>query len=317
MSSSENEEIRDYFNGWLDAMMAVYGEVLEEWEENNYVQPFPDAQVTFKCNDCGKCCNFEQHDVWVYPSDMVKWLNEYETEKWIPLYLCALLPVQDLDGITGLGLPSQKNLTDQYREIMKKMKDKTIVQTLQAILDQLKVLNPSFDEKSDFCVYYNTNPKQGTGHCSIYEHRPIQCRSYPYDFPQFTKFVIPGQTEEIDLEDLPRCPPKTYTHGDPKRGVLTNADQRENVTFEKANYRTSSIIHDWAEESLDWKGLVEEDIGDIILEIFHKGILNLWRKSKVFPKPGGSNKGAGKRYVAGKRPQKSTSFKGKKKYSKN
>ena len=316
MNEMDSEEIREYFNSWLDAMMSVYGEVLEEWESNQYVQPYPDAQVTFKCNDCGKCCKFEQHDVWVYPSDIVKWLKDYEAKKWIPLILSALLPVQDLDKITGLGLPSQKNLTMQYKEIMKKNKDNTIHQTLQAILDQLKVLNPSYDENSEYCIYYNLNPDKGRGHCSIYEHRPIQCRSYPFDYPQFTKFVIPDNPEKINLADLPQCPPETYTHGNPSQGVLTNDEQRENVTFEKANYRTSSIVHQWAKESADWKELVEEEIGDIILEIFHDGVLNLWRKSKVISKPGREATGEVKRYVAGKRPQKRTPYRGKKKSKK-
>ena len=48
MRNEVENDLRDFFNGWLDALMTIYGEVLEEWEKNDYVQPFPGAQVTFK-----------------------------------------------------------------------------------------------------------------------------------------------------------------------------------------------------------------------------------------------------------------------------
>ncbi len=311
MNSEENEELVEYFNHWLDTNMSVYGDVLKEWDEMDYVKPFPDAQTTFKCNDCGKCCDFSEHDVWVYPSDIVKWLKDIDTERIIPLLISALLPVQDMDNITGLGLPSQKNLSEQYQVIINQKKNKEIVNTLQGILKQLKQNNPNFSENSNFCVYYNPSPEKGTGHCSIYENRPVQCRSYPYDYPQFTKFVIPENEEKEDLSDIPMCPSDAYD-GDIKNGILTNEDQRSLVVMEKANYRTSSVIYDWAQKDEDWKAIAEEEIGDIILELFHKDIVNMDRNMKLVQKTR-KNQPTTQRFVAGKRPNKGKTTRNRKK----
>ena len=307
MSKMEIEELRQQVNSWLDTMMDIYQEILEDWETHEYVKPFPDAEVSFKCNDCGKCCNFKVHDVWVYPSDMVNWLDKLSEENHVSVFLTAIFPKQDMDDIHGYGLPSQKELHEVFSQILvKEKKNREIVQTIRAILKILRNLNPSFDETSDYCIYYNHHPHKGAGHCSIYDHRPIQCRSFPNDYPAFTQITIPDNKEEEDPNDLPVCPEETYTNGDPKEGVITTAAQRESVTIEKANYRTSSIISLWAVESEEWRFILDVDIFDLLLEYFHTDLVNFHRKSQMVTVQRG-NKEQKEKFVAGKRPTKKKS----------
>lgn len=301
MDEEIEEEIREEINFWLDANMEVFGEILEEWENNNYVQPYPNAKAHFKCNDCAKCCNFNlsDHWVWVYPYDMVKWMQKLEEEDYIPLFLSALFPVEDLDGISGYGLPSQKEISLRYEELIRENKKFPIIQkTLKAVLQALNQLNPDFDPNSDYCIYYTPNPKENSGHCLIYEHRPIQCRAYPHDYPQFTKFNIPGFNEENQDEELPLCPEATYSGGAAKDGVAVSDDELENVIVEKANYKTSAVIFEWSQKSDDWKKIKDIDLCDLFLQYFHKDILALVRKSKKIE----DNKKKSTKYIAGKRP---------------
>lgn len=300
MDESLEDELTEFFNAWLDSNMEVFGEILQEWEDNEYVKEYPDVDTKFRCNDCGKCCKFSDHSVWVYPYDMVKWLQKIDELKWVPLFLSALFPVEDLDDITGYGLPSQKEITSNYRIMMKEnKKDPTIPRTLNAILQNLKQINPSFDENSDYCIYYNHHPSQNSGHCTIYEDRPIQCRVYPNDFPQFSKIEIPGITAKEDLNELPMCPQETYT-GDPRLGVKITEDELEDIVIEKANYKTTSVIHDWSLEAPDWKEITDADICDILLQLFHNDIIYLSREKREVA--GKDDKP--KTFVAGKRPQK-------------
>jgi len=301
MNEDEEDEIRDIINTWLDANMEIFGEILEEWEENEYVQPYSYSKTQFKCNDCAKCCNFNlsNHWVWIYPYDMVKWLQKLDDEEYSPLFLSAIFPVEDLDGISGYGLPSQKEISIRYEEMIRENKKFPIVQkTLQAILRNLKRLNPDFDPTSNYCIYYTPNPKYNSGHCLIYKNRPIQCQAYPFDYPQFTKFVIPGYKEEIQDEELPLCPSSTYIGGDPKDKVKISEDSIENVIIEKANYKTSVVIEDWSKKSEEWKKIKDLDLCDLFLQYFHKDILALERKTKYIKDK--NQKSA--KYMAGKRP---------------
>jgi len=52
MDETLEEELTEAFNNWLDANMEIFGMILEEWEDGNYVKPVPGAQVEFRCNDC-------------------------------------------------------------------------------------------------------------------------------------------------------------------------------------------------------------------------------------------------------------------------
>jgi len=306
------EDLDDDYNDWLDAMMEVYGEILEEWENHEYVKPHPAAKATFACNNCGKCCDFTDHWVWVYPSDMVKWLQKIDEERHIPLFLSALFPIQDMDGVSGYGLPSQKDLIEGYQEILRENKqNKDIQATLGAIQRVLKKINPGFSPSSPYCIYYNPD-NTATGHCMIYSHRPIQCRTYPFDFPQFTKFEIPGLIDEEDLTDVPMCPPETFTNGTPQDFVKATEEELENVTIEKANYRMTALVDAWAKESEDWKAVVETDICDLLLEIFHLDVINLEREGiQVTCKTEQGDKI--QHYVAGARPKGKPSHKGGKK----
>ncbi|MHA1612205.1 MAG: YkgJ family cysteine cluster protein [Promethearchaeota archaeon] len=299
MDETLEEELTEAFNNWLDANMEIFGMILEEWEDGNYVKPVPGAQVEFRCNDCGKCCNFEDHAIWVYPFDMVKWLQELTEERNIPLFFSALFPVADLDDITGYGLPSQEEISTRYQEMIKKnRKDPMIVKTLTGILKNLKRINPSFDPSSQYCIYYNSHPQGNTGHCLIYNHRPIQCRAYPHDYPQFSQIVIPGITETENPYDLPMCPPETFSGGLPSKGVKINEDQLEDVTIEKANYKTSAVLQDWSEESADWKEIKDMDLSDLLLQLFYREIQYLDRDSRKITSEGKPSK----TYVAAKRP---------------
>lgn len=302
MSKMEIEELRQQVNSWLETMMDIYREILEDWETHEYVKPFPNAKITFQCNDCGKCCNFREHDVWVYPSDMVNWLDNLTDEKYVPLFLTAIFPKHDLDDIQGYGLPSQKELQEAFSQILvKEKKNQDIVQTIRAILKIIRGLNPSFDKTSDYCIYYNHHPKTGSGHCSIYSHRPIQCRSFPFDYPNFTQIKMPESEDEDDPKDLPICPEETYKNGNPKDGVITTPEQRDTVTIEKANYRTSSVLSLWAQESEEWRYILDIDIFDLLLEYFHADLVNFHRKSKMVSVQRG-NKEHKVKLVAGKRP---------------
>lgn len=307
MDDSDESEISEMINSWLDANMEVFGEILEEWEENNYVQPFLDSKVNFQCNDCGKCCNFHDHWVWVYPYDMVRWLQKIDEEEKIPLFLSALFPVEDLDGISGYGLPSQREISERYDEMIRQNKKNPLVQkTLRAILSYLRKINPQFNPKSEFCIYYSPNLSGKSGHCLIYPYRPIQCRSYPYDYPQFTKFVIPGLEEKENTQDSPMCPEETYIGGSSINGVQISEEQLENVIIEKANYKTSAVIYDWSQESEEWNQIKETDLCDLLLQYFHKDILVLSREKRFFQddsqEKNQKKKDANKTYIAGKRP---------------
>jgi Fe-S-cluster containining protein len=269
MSKEKNIELEDYINTWLDQMMEVYGVILEEWEEYDVVKPVPGAHVEFNCNDCGKCCEFKNHWVWVYPSDIVKWLQNLNSNKIIPILLGILFPVQDYDDVIGYGLPSQNTIYEKFNQFIKIHKgSKQFV--LRAILKILSQLNPTFNKNSDFCIFYNSKSAQ---HCLIYDFRPIQCQVFPLDYPQFTSIEIPENlkdkygTYEDDLEDLPMCPIETY-NGDPLKGVMVSEDERDLVAMEKANYLTSYVTKDWQ----------DTDISEILIEIFSKEILNLVEK---------------------------------------
>ena len=269
MNKEKNIELEDYLNTWLDSMMEVYGSILAEWEEYSVVKSVPGAHVKFACNNCGKCCEFKNHWVWVYPSDIVKWLQQLDNENIIPLLLGILFPVQDYDDVIGYGLPSQKSLHEKFNEfikINKKFKQKQDL--LRTILKIIKKINPNFDKNSDYCIFYNSESPQ---HCLIYEYRPIQCRVFPLDYPQFTAIDIPENlkdkygTYEDNIEDVPMCPNETYSNGDPKKGVVVNEEERHLVAMEKSNYLASFVTKEWQ----------DTDISEILLELFRKEILNL------------------------------------------
>ena len=302
-------EQKEYLNGYLDGMMEVYGKILGEWEEFQVVKPKAGAHVNFACNDCGKCCCFEDHWVWVYPSDLIRWLNKFDSEKIIPLLLGILFPVEDMDGAIGYGLPSQKTLHEKFTEFIATKGNSAVMQnTFKMLLKQIKILNPSFDNSSDYCIFYKSNSSEG--HCLIYDHRPIQCRTYPLDFPQFSDMVIPPELEDqygaydADIDNLPLCPAETFTGGKPQEGVMINEEELQIITEEKSNYIASLLTQEWQ----------EVDISDILLEVFYEEILNLGRESRFIQKGGNrdkNNTSQKKKFVSGKRPLRNRGNRGK------
>jgi Fe-S-cluster containining protein len=298
ISESSNEALDEYVQEWLDTMLETYGEIFQDWNENNIVQPYPDAQTHFECNQCGKCCEFTDYWVWVYPSDILMWMKDLDNDKIVPLLLSILFPVEDLDGIQGFGLPSQKMIVEKFNEIVEKDPPSGVIRkTFKAIIDQLHIINPSFDNRSEFCIFYNS---RSPDHCSIYNHRPVQCKCYPFDYPNFTKIDIPEQLcdkygcNDDDEEDLPLCPEDSFD-GDLHNGVETTEEQRKIVTMEKANFLCSTVMQD----------MMEEDISDALLERYHEDVLNLERET-LFVKKEHTNPEVQKKskFIEGKRPDK-------------
>ena len=296
MSEEERIEAEEYLEYWLENMMEVYGDILDEWQSNEIVQERPDASVDFACNNCGKCCEFEDHYVWIYPSDLTVWLKNIDTIKIVPLLLGILFPVEDNDGFTGYAIPSQAEIKVRFQEAIQATKEKTVKKTLNAILTHIKKINPGFKWDSNYCIFYNKDKTDG--HCTIWENRPLQCRVYPYDFVQFSKIEIPEAfsekygTLEEDINNLPLCPSETYS-GDPKKGIKFKAEDAGkillDITMEKANYLTSEVTQSWE----------VQDISELLIELFHSQIINL-ANSYIIKNKHDKNK----RYVAGARPQK-------------
>lgn len=293
----EPEDLEEILRGWIDAMMEVYEDIYHEWKENKIIQPktkSPDA-TKFKCSNCGNCCRFDDHWVWVYPSDIKSWIESIRKEKIIPLLLGILFPVQDNEEINGYGLPSQQIIYEKFNEIIKQEKpDNPVRQTMQMILKILQKINPSFDKTSEYCIFYNT--QKTDGHCLVHQFRPIQCRVYPYDYPQFTKMVIPEQLSkkygafEDDMNDLPECTKDAFS-GDPKKGVRINEEELEWVLKEKANYLMSEVTQEMQDPELD--------ISDLLMEIYHPLILTIERE-QIQRQESKSEKPT--QYIAGKRP---------------
>jgi Fe-S-cluster containining protein len=294
----EPEDLEEVLQGWIDTMMEVYEDIYHEWQSNNIVQPkvIPPEGINFHCTNCGNCCRFDDHWVWVYPSDIKNWMGLLRKEKIAPLLLGILFPVQDNENCIGYGLPSQQIITEKFTEIIKGEKPNSPVrQTLQAILKQLQKVNPSFNKDSEYCIFYNS--QKPDGHCLIHHNRPIQCRVYPYDFPQFTKMVIPESLSkkygafEDDMDDLPECTKDAFS-GDPKLGVQTTASERDWVLHEKANYLMSEVTQEMQDPDLD--------ISELLMELYHPLILTMDRE-QIHRE--GDKKEKPIQYVAGKRPQ--------------
>ena len=146
-----------------------------------------------------------------HDQNIYTWLKKVDNEKIIPLLLSILFPVEDMDGIQGFGLPSQKMIVEKFNEIIEKDPPSGIIRkTFKAIINELHKINPNFDNRSEFCIFYNS---RSVDHCSIYDHRPVQCKCYPYDYPTFSKIEIPPQLcdqygcQDDDEKELPLCPP--------------------------------------------------------------------------------------------------------------
>lgn len=262
------KQLKIYFNDWIDAMMKRYNGILEEWKYYKVIQAIPNPQAHFTCNDCGKCCLFEQQWCWIYPADLVGWLQELDKKDYVSLLLGVIFPAEDIKGIRGYAFPSQKAVTEEFTElIQKKSTPRAIQRTLEMILIQLKKLNWGFSEESEYCAFYNPNSEK---HCSIYFHRPIQCRAYPFDSSQFIRFVIPPalrkkyQIQEINQKNFPFCPSTVFT-GDPEKGVFLSEEDHDWVVIEKVNYVTSIISQD----------VQRSDISEMLLDLYHEKILKI------------------------------------------
>jgi len=298
IAETSDEALDEYIQEWLDVMEDTYADIIKDWQEYNMIQPIENAKVEYACNNCGKCCNFKDYWVWVYPPDLAKWIEKVDTDKIVPLLLGILFPVEDMDGSVGYGLPSQKMIVEKFDEIIKQGNPSNIIKkTLKSIIYQLHKVNPSFKDDSECCIFYNSD---SPNHCTIYDYRPIQCRCYPLDFPQFTKIVIPPKLQERygayddNMNELPECTSSAYKGGDPKQGVKTTEEDRKIVTIEKCNYLTSMVTQE----------LNEEDISEMLIERYHKAILDMDRESMLVENPmkKRNQENVAVKFVAGKKP---------------
>lgn len=110
------------------------------------LDPFWEAGVLFKCTGCGKCCT-SKGEVW------------FSTEEFSDL-------------LTKEGISAESCLEKYAQSILSgwvKMKDKVSYKSKQAV--------DIISTRRSKCIFLDdfTETK-----CSIYDSRPVQCRTYPY-----------------------------------------------------------------------------------------------------------------------------------------
>ncbi len=255
----------------LKKMMSVSISILREWKEYKIITPVENPQAIFTCTDCGKCCSFEGQFCWIYPSDLLAWAEQVKNDEFVHLLFGTTFELLDSQGMTGLGLPSQKAISEIFLSFF----DDLFVQeeykrVCQTILSILKKINKSFDEESDHCVFFDAKASK---HCLIYPYRPLQCRAYPFDASYFVNIKIPKDLEANypligEANALPFCPPEAYS-SDPRKGVIISEKELDLVLLEKATSIAS--IKTQVE-------IKELDIQMLLLMEHHEAILKLKEK---------------------------------------
>lgn len=108
--------------------------------EKHLPDPFWKEGLKFGCTGCGRCCQNEG-DVWL------------DSEEFAAL-------------VRSLHLPAKTVLSTYVEDVMSgwvKLKDK-------------KMASSSHVDTRDQCVFLSEDGSS----CTIYESRPVQCRTYPY-----------------------------------------------------------------------------------------------------------------------------------------
>lgn len=117
--------------------------------------------LNFQCTGCGKCCQNEG-EVWLDIDEFV-------------------------DMCKGMNL-SHESFMDTYADSVRsdwvKLKDRTHSQ-------------PNGGEDIESCIFLGNDMKS----CSVYEHRPIQCRSYPF-WPRLLASNTNWNDESVPLEEV-------------------------------------------------------------------------------------------------------------------
>jgi len=135
--------------------------------------------VRFSCTQCGRCCTGPEGFVWVDDHE-VKAIAKYLNLSIEELHQKHTHLV-DMDSLDSVKNPSLSQHTDFFpptadgeenakKASLKKKQKRSLIET------------PSEKNPGDFdCTFLAEN-----GSCSIYPHRPKQCRTYPY-WPEILK----------------------------------------------------------------------------------------------------------------------------------
>ncbi len=145
-------------------------------------------RVKFSCTGCGRCCQ----------NDGEVWFN---LEEFTELAMSLNMPAE-----TALELYVEEVKSDWV-----KMKNKVVATPSNSWI-------PNLIQDSDQCIFLGLDGKA----CSIYDQRPIQCRTYPY-WPRLLKDVKEWKKEIVVSEN------KSGKHWNPKDGGCEGIDH-ENAT---------------------------------------------------------------------------------------
>eukprot|EP01040_Poterioochromonas_malhamensis_P011595 gene11595-12647_t len=145
-------------------------------------------RVKFSCTGCGRCCQ----------NDGEVWFN---LEEFTELAMSLNMPAE-----TAMEL-----YVDEVKSDWVKMKNKVVATPSNSWI-------PNLIQDSDQCIFLGSDGKA----CSIYDQRPIQCRTYPY-WPRLLKDVKEWKKEIVVPENKPG------NHWNPKDGGCEGIDH-ENAT---------------------------------------------------------------------------------------
>jgi Fe-S-cluster containining protein len=275
------KELSQEFLSWLADVLSFYNRVNDLYTKTPPLIMYQDPTNEFECVNCGKCCHFDDHFVWVAASDILEWLKRYGYDRRVGMLLFSLSEVEDPDGYLGLGLLSKQELSN-FIEQGKKSRQipKETIAVYEAFQKLLHGKVKGYDPNDNSCIFYDSDSPK---HCSIHDIRPIQCRSYPYDYPIFTK-INPKIKKLKNLgiqeltpdneDDIPFCPPSAFKSSDFKEGVKLNEENLKDAIHDKVNYLVS-------QETETFMG---EDLVEIIAELFHYDILDPTVPNKHFQK---------------------------------
>ncbi len=287
LSENETDE-RDYFESlisdflsWLADMLTHYNRIKDLFTKIPPLIAHQNPSVEYHCVNCGKCCHFDEHYVWVSPDDILQWIKRYSQDRRISLLLFSLAQVEDNEGYLGLAMLSKQSLS-QFIADAKKEKGfpKDTIKIYEQFQTQLEKRLKKYIKEDNSCIFYDPDSEY---HCTIYDIRPNQCKTYPYDYPRFSR-INPGisklKTYGIDAIDSkeesesPYCPENAYNPQSKEGYIKITNENLEHVNLDKVAYVTSEETED----------LMAEDLVELIAELFHKDILNPNRPNKEIQK---------------------------------
>jgi Fe-S-cluster containining protein len=287
LSENESDE-RDYFESlitdflcWLADMLTHFNRIKDLFKKTPPLIAHQNATIEYHCVNCGKCCHFDEHNVWVSPEDIVEWLKRYNHDRRIGLLLFSLAQVEDTEGYLGLAMLSKQSLSEFIAEAKKeKGFPKETIKIYEQFQNQLEKRLKRYNKEENSCIFYDPDSEY---HCSIYDIRPNQCKTYPYDYPRFSR-INPGlsklKTYGIDAivvkeeAETPYCPEHAYTPQGQQGYIKITNENLEHVNLDKVAYVTSEETED----------LMTEDLVELIAELFYQDILNPSKPNKAIQK---------------------------------